>query len=104
MAVERDNLERVVRLYGEYRAIVSARANLDAGGTIIQMTISGGPSGPAPPPSGSAPAVPHMPVTLATTEITYPPAMTEAIKASLNARTDKINEELQQLGAVAIGG
>lgn len=94
--IEKGNLERVVRLYDEYRFIAGARENLDAGGMIVQMTISGGVQEPAP-------AAPRMPVSLSTTELVYPHAMIDAIKMALSERIGKIDQELQQLGATSVG-
>lgn len=99
--VDKSDLGQINQLYDEYRLINAALDNFNAGGQIIQMTISGGPPN-APPPSGPTFTPPRMSVSLPTTGITYPAAMVEAIKSALNARVGEINDELVKFGVTGV--
>lgn len=80
--MELANLARATQLYQDLREIQRAVDVIDAGGTILAVTMSG-PTGPAFIP---------------TVGLTYPPQMMAAIKAQLDARRAAINQELTEMG------
>lgn len=91
------DLGKVQQLYIEAQTLDAAFGNLEAGGEIVNMTISGGRADQGVPPPGVF-QPPRMSVSVSTVGILYPPAMVEAIKAALTQRRTAINQELGQLG------
>jgi hypothetical protein len=94
--VDRADLEKVSQLYRELGAITDAIGNLDAGGVIIAMTISGGP--PVPPGEMGTAVLQRVLVQVPTTGWEYPAPMVTAIVGLLKARQEAIDSELAALG------
>ena len=91
--VDRSNLSEVNDLYTELTVIEQAFRNLDAGGTIVNVTIGGGPPD----------EMPYNPwVSVPTTYMTYPPQMVDAIKAAMTARRQQLESKLAELGLTGI--
>lgn len=95
--VDRTNLSEVNDLYQEMTAIEQAIINFDAGGQIVQMTVSG--------ISPDAHDLPYQQpwVSVPTTHISYPPQMVQAIKAALEDRRKELEARLDELGLTGIG-
>lgn len=89
--MNRADLLRATGLYQQATEIDQALGVLDQQGTITAVTITPKDTvDEIPERSGSR--------TVSTIGLQYPPQMTQAIKAQLEARRDAINKELAELG------
>ena len=84
------------RLALQSETLDRALASLNAGGQIVNMTIS---STPLPPPQEGQPLLPSMlPISVDTRDIYYPPQMIEGVKSQLQAQKAAIDAQLRQMG------
>lgn len=92
--VDRTNLSEVNDLYSELEVIEQGFKNLDAGGSILNVTLGGGPMD----------VMPYNPaVTIPTTYMTYPPQMLDAIRSMMAVRRTELERRLEELGLTGIG-
>lgn len=82
--VSKNDLSRANELAEQYLAIKQAIVNLQSGGQIIEMTISG--------------ASPHPNITVPTAYMSYPEQMVHAIEGLMTTRQEQINQELVGMG------
>jgi hypothetical protein len=97
--VDLADVQKLTQLYEELRQIEAAIANFDAGGTIVAMTISGGP-----PDLPALEVSTRVPISIATADIAYPATVVDAIKTALAARATEIDAELNGLGVTGTPG
>ena len=93
--MDRSQLAEVNELYAELTSIEGAFVNLDAGGGIIAITISGGPR-------NEMPYNPWATVSTAYMQDHIPPQMLDTIKALMQTRREEIQKQLEELGLTVI--
>lgn len=91
--VDRADISELNDLFAELTSIEGAFVNLDAGGTIVAVTISGGPRN----------EMPYNPwATISTTYMDYPPQMIETIKTMMAERQSFLRARLRGMGLTGV--
>ena len=93
--VDKAGIENATHLLTEHRRLVQALDHFANGGRIMAMTVAGRSRR-----FGRGNLMPS--ISVSTEDIDYPPQMVEAIKTALQARRQRILDELAGMGVTGI--
>lgn len=99
--VDVNDLARVNEISYELTNVAAGIANLTDGGKVIGVIIA---PPPAPEPPYEEGYVPRLAANVNTTDVDFPPEMTDALLVALQAQHDALIEELRALGVTNDSG